>query len=1219
MIETASQHDIKALKEKLARFYHFFLQNNDQESANKAKQLLFKLHQQEYSIAFCGHFSAGKSSMINRLMGEELLPSSPIPTSANLVKVKSGEEYAKVYFKEENPHLYPAPYDYEKVKSYCKDGDSIQAIEISHCTKALPADVCIMDTPGIDSTDDAHRVATESALHLADLVFYVMDYNHVQSELNFLFTKELTEAGKELYLVINQIDKHREEELSFESFRASVQQSFADWGVEPERIFYTSLRDEQHRYNQFNELQQLMQLKFEAKDVLLSSSVYRSLSNLSAEHRQFQTEKAQETLENYEEQLRGVTEEEQARLPLEVERLEAALQNISSMGKEKEKEFEAGLNSILSNAYLMPFETRALAENFLQATDPDFKVGLFFSKQKTELEREERLERFFLDLQDKIDSQITWHLKDFLVKKMKEEEIQDTDLLHEIQEFSVELPKEMLKQTLKKGARLSGEYVLNYTAEVAELAKRVARQRMKPIKENYLQKVESDLNEQKHNLQQELHKYSQLLNVWQQKETLLTAKMAKAAEVEQILLGHDEQPINEEIILQLVKEEQLAELIVERQDVDHVITEVKKGKEIVLEQPQHQQSQIEKTVKMETAVKRLLLSSQKLEEIPGFKKISMLLKEKAERLEEKGFTVALFGAFSAGKSSFANSLIGEKLLPVSPNPTTAAINKIMPVDEAHPHGLVKVQFKQEQVLFEDINRSLAVFNVQAQDFDEALIQINEILERKGQLEVFEKTHFSFLKAFFKGFNHYRNQLGNVLQTDIMSFQEFVANEEKSCLVEQIDVHYDCEITRKGITLVDTPGADSINARHTGVAFEYIKNSDAILFVTYYNHAFSKADREFLIQLGRVKDSFELDKMFFIVNAVDLANNDKEKEEVLAYVQDELVRFGIRNPSLYPVSSLQAIEEKLGHRPSSQSGLTLFEKNFYSFITNELTQVSINAAMIEWKRALEQLRRFIDSAKENRELKQAKIKLLNAELVEVENKIMNQNPKYLLTRFAQELEELVYYLKQRVFFRFHDFFTESFNPSLLKDDGRNLKKMLEHALDDFLTNFGFDFSQELRATTLRMEIFIGKLMKESHHQITKELLKRNEQLSFSQPQLEQIESLDFNNVLTGLERNMFKKTLAYFKNPKSFFEKNEKRLLEESLQETLQEPVDVYLQEEKTRIGSHYEKVLKDKFTQLLQLMLEEAREYYQGMLAALSNDIPIETLIKIEEELSQIE
>ena len=48
-----------------------------------------------------------------------------------------------------------------------------------------------MDTPGVDSTDDAHRLSTESALHLADLVFYTMDYNHVQSELNFRFTKEL--------------------------------------------------------------------------------------------------------------------------------------------------------------------------------------------------------------------------------------------------------------------------------------------------------------------------------------------------------------------------------------------------------------------------------------------------------------------------------------------------------------------------------------------------------------------------------------------------------------------------------------------------------------------------------------------------------------------------------------------------------------------------------------------------------------------------------------------------------------------------------------------------------------------------------------------------------------------------------------------------------------------------------------------------------------------
>lgn len=94
-----------------------------------------------------------------------------------------------------------------------------------------------MDTPGIDSTDDAHRVSTESALHLADVVFYVMDYNHVQSEVNFLFTKELLEAEKPTYLIINMIDKHDENELGFQDFKLSVSEAFANWNVYPDGIF----------------------------------------------------------------------------------------------------------------------------------------------------------------------------------------------------------------------------------------------------------------------------------------------------------------------------------------------------------------------------------------------------------------------------------------------------------------------------------------------------------------------------------------------------------------------------------------------------------------------------------------------------------------------------------------------------------------------------------------------------------------------------------------------------------------------------------------------------------------------------------------------------------------------------------------------------------------------------------------------------------------------
>lgn len=81
----------------LTAMYEKFQSAGDTGNADKMKQLIMKVNNEEFIIAFCGHFSAGKSSMINFLLGDQVLPSSPIPTSANTVKVQKGEDYAKVF------------------------------------------------------------------------------------------------------------------------------------------------------------------------------------------------------------------------------------------------------------------------------------------------------------------------------------------------------------------------------------------------------------------------------------------------------------------------------------------------------------------------------------------------------------------------------------------------------------------------------------------------------------------------------------------------------------------------------------------------------------------------------------------------------------------------------------------------------------------------------------------------------------------------------------------------------------------------------------------------------------------------------------------------------------------------------------------------------------------------------------------------------------------
>jgi len=1209
MVQTIAQQDRKLL-EKILSLYKLILSNKDKDIAEKVRELGRKSLEEEFSIAFCGHFSAGKSSMINTLIGENILPSSPIPTSANLVRIKSGTEYAKVFFKQGGSRLYPAPYDYETVKSYCKDGDQIEAIEISHNGAEFLKEAVIMDTPGIDSTDDAHRIATESALHLSDIVFYVMDYNHVQSELNFMFTKELTDAGKELYLIINQIDKHQDAELSFEQFKESVETSFAGWGVKHSGIFYTSLRDKEGPNNQFSELRNFIKERKSKRKEILPISIFRSLEKLSEDHLTHMLQTVEEKLREFEVILEEIPENERPQLTVKLEKLRFKKDQLINE-RNVEKEFISGINDILKNAYLMPFETRTLAEAFLQTNQPDFKVGLFFSKQKTEQERLSRLESFYRDLDEKVQSQLDWHIKDFLTKLCKKHEIKTQDLLKAAQGFKVDFDIGLLKDAIKPGARLSGEYVLNYTNDVVENLKNLVRKKLEPIKKLFIENVKVNEDEELLALLAEEGELETLLAAWNGMLAIQEELNGQRRKVSEILYGDavDEHGMDEFSIFKPLDDNPEVIEKIEPAGPEKVVEQTETGAAINSQSEKRVNANDENHDKQQSLVDKLDFTSSEIEEIPGLKKIARELKEKASRLKGREFTVALFGAFSAGKSSFANALVGERLLPVSPNPTTAAINKIKPVTAEHPHGSVVVKIKDADALLKEVERSLGLFGQQLTDLNNAIQQINNLKWEDNGFSAVEKTHFSFLQAFAKGFAHFNHQFGELLIVDLESFRGYVAEEEKSCFVEWIEVYYDCELTRKGITLVDTPGADSINARHTGVAFDYIKNSDAILFVTYYNHAFSKADREFLIQLGRVKDTFELDKMFFIVNAVDLASSDEEQKAVLEYVGGQLVQYGIRKPHLFPVSSLMGLKAKMAPQIGENPLFNKFEQAFYSFITNDLMNMASDAAEAKWQQAVMLIEEMIVSAEEDKAAKAEKREKLQTQQEKMLSILSNKTTELLGERLKQEADELTYYIRRRVFIRFGEFFKESFNPALLKDDGRNLRKALETALEELIESIGYDFAQEMRATSLRIEAFIDRLLKEFQQSIFAELIKINKAVSLSLSENTSLTGLDFETAFLNLDRGQFKKAMGMFKNPKAFFEKNEKKLMSEEVERQLQSPAGEYLETENTRLKTHYIQEMNFAFESVRNDIAEQINDYFEGISSALEDNFSI-TMVK---------
>ncbi|MFD2869339.1 dynamin family protein [Kurthia populi] len=1146
------EEKIQLLLKQTALNYMTYKRNEDDERMAKTVLFADKLIKKEFTIAFAGHFSAGKSSMINALTGDQLLPSSPIPTSANVVKVrKAAEDYAIAYLVDDEPVKFDADYDIKTVKEFAKNGALVSQIEIGHSQSVLPDGVTVMDTPGVDSTDDAHRMSTESALHLADIVFYVMDYNHVQSELNFQFTKTLMKYNPNVFLIVNQIDKHKDAELSFEDFKESARQSFANWGVVPKGMFFTSLRDVNNPNNDFEQVKSIVMDSMDGWQDAIVTNGENTLKQLLAEHEAYLAQQKQEIYDN---SLDVVTEDDWIRKEDILAEYDTVIRQLELYSVDEwEINYNTEVDELLENAVLMPFELRDLLGKYAESKQTDFSVGgLFGKKKKTEAEREKRQQELYAKYKEVVGSQISGHMLNIMKQSLKDVgALSDAESLA-IDDFTFDIPFSVIEGEVRTNA-VAGDALINFANRVVSatriwfkretddwkqhkksLIEELAMTHIEPLKKKKRTLEEKVAIIREYNKVEGQEKYFAIqqtvdIHTLNQEADKLTNNWIKERREAYDKMRHFDPSM-------LAQEE-------ETQAVEH-IEELTQG---------------EYNVQLSATIEHALRTANAVEPIDGFEEVSAYLKNKVSRLEEKDFTIALFGAFSAGKSSFSNALMGQRVLPVSPNPTTAAINKIRPVSPEHPHETADVVLKTVEQMTEDIISSYGEIGITVTSLDDAFNKAQQALD----VELVDErlhVHKSFVRAFREGYPLFKDKLGTVVRANYEDFEKFVAQENRSCFVDNIDFYFDCALTRMGVTLVDTPGADSINARHTGVAFEYIRNADAILFITYYNHAFARADREFLIQLGRVKDAFELDKMFFVVNAIDLAADDEERDAVIDYVRSELLRFGIRKPRLFGISSLLALKEKV-EQIELESGMKPFEENFHHFLENELTAIAVQALAEETEKTEGRLSSLIEQTEQNLARKDERLEEL-ATLETFIKKYFGQSAAAVIEKDeANEQKDLLYYVLQRVYLRYTDFFKESYNPAVFNT--KSTSAALDFALKELVGSLSFDFEQEMRVTNFRLSKFLVARFKERYTTDVRKMKDMNDSFSFMPFELEDPEILEFTGPFN--DYNKYKEVNKLFKNSKAFFEKNERFLLRDKLEEISKPDAKIYLDEQGVRM------------------------------------------------------
>ncbi|GAA3404994.1 dynamin family protein [Paenibacillus hodogayensis] len=1192
----------------------------DGKHADKLKQLAGKAAEQALNVAFCGHFSAGKSSLINALCGHPLLPSSPIPTSANVVTIRNGEAGATVRSVEaqEGPAAsVEVPLD--KLDEYCKNGQDIESVSIRFPIPLLAGGVALLDTPGIDSTDNAHMMATESALHMADVVFYVMDYNHVQSEINFAFTKRLKEWGKPLYLIVNMIDKHRERELPFEEYKESVHKSFESWHIEPDGILFTSVKRPDDPNNEYAKLLLLIGRLGELAGPLGESSINKSVLHLIGEHGVWFSERNEEAKSSLRER---IEREGETDLPELYEALVKRIEERKGDGERLLTEWRKDTVQLLDNANITPATTRELAHHYLLSRKPGFKVGLFSRAAATAKEVETRLHAFAADYAEKVEASIVWHLRGQLIKAGEPNGV-GTERIDEVLTAVLRgVDGAWLAAQVQAGSVISGEYTLNYSKHIAAETKSLFRRATFGLIDDIVRNVHAQADRdvaallgEKGQLEERLADYRELRSIEdaerRHQDTLLALYPFRGPDLtgrlpdpEQLFAGNGGAGAAASGGGQQASEPASGYQLSLDRDGDAADS-----------RPGTAASGGFRSTMARTAAK-LTEACELLQPIPSMQSIVRSMNEKAERLAQSHFTIALFGAFSAGKSSFANALMGESVLPVSPNPTTAAINKIMPPTAEWPHGAVKVKMKTADTIAGDVLFSLNVLGDQADSMEVALSRIERLSpDRVGPSG---KPHYAFLKAVHKGWDEAERLLGSELRVDLEQFRHFVAEESKSCFVEYIELYYLCPLTEQGMILVDTPGADSINARHTGVAFNYIKNADAILFVTYYNHAFSQADREFLLQLGRVKDSFELDKMFFLVNAADLAASREELDGVVGHVGDNLLRYGIRNPRIYPVSSLMALDGKM-HKDEAlagASGISAFERDFIGFAVDELAGIAVRSAGQELERSASLLNRWIAGSREGEEQRMRKLAALRDAQVRANELLDDTDTAVDVREAGKDIQELLYYVKQRLTYRFGELFLYAFNPAALREDAGTIRSSMRAAWFELLRLISYDLSQEIYATTLRIENALNRLAGERHGHREERIAALLEGFEAGDYEAEPFQTPE---VAETLDVPVDEKWLAgFYKNGKHFFEGPGKGQLKDAVEKALTKPIADYVERHEAQFLDEYAVQYRERAVQVQERLRGRMTEHAEGMLAALEMKIDLEQLTATRAKLQSL-
>jgi predicted GTPase len=171
-------------------------------------RLLEKIKSRSLNILLVGQYKRGKSSLVNAILGTDLLPVGVLPLTSVITFVSRGPAGAIVRFisGEEMAVSLDRVCDFVTEENNPKNRKSVKEVVIHSDHPLLATGARLIDTPGIDSLHEHNSKTTFDFLPEADAAIFVLSADQPLSSQELLFLRKARPYLSKLILAINKVD-----------------------------------------------------------------------------------------------------------------------------------------------------------------------------------------------------------------------------------------------------------------------------------------------------------------------------------------------------------------------------------------------------------------------------------------------------------------------------------------------------------------------------------------------------------------------------------------------------------------------------------------------------------------------------------------------------------------------------------------------------------------------------------------------------------------------------------------------------------------------------------------------------------------------------------------------------------------------------------------------------------------------------------------------------